>query len=177
MTEKRFTDIEHDYENARIRCKDNGMFMLYAIYENDDGLPTLGDLLNEQDNRIEELETENNQLKREKERYKRLSEIRDENINNRILSIKEFINNCEDEKVKNTLEDLFYSEVKEYDLAKENRTLKKDNEQLKFKLNECKEHKLFSRRQLKKENIMLKEEIETLHEQLVHGIEDLCGDD
>lgn len=80
-----------------------------------------------ENNRLKE---ENNQLKREKERYKRLSEIRAENINNRILSIKEFINNCEDEKVKDTLEDLFYSEVKEYDLAKENRELKKEVERL-----------------------------------------------
>ena len=58
MTEKRFTDIEHDYENARIRCKDDGLFMLYAIYEDDDGLPTLGDLLNE-------LNDENEQLKQQ----------------------------------------------------------------------------------------------------------------
>ena len=78
-----------------------------------------------------ELKKKNIRLNREKERYKRLSEIRDENINNRILSLKEFINNCEDEKVKNILEDLFYSEVKEYDLAKENGELKKENEQLK----------------------------------------------
>lgn len=59
MTEnKRFTDIEHDYENARIKCKDDGLFMLYAIYEDDDGLPTLGDLLNG-------LSEENEQLKQE----------------------------------------------------------------------------------------------------------------
>ena len=57
MTEKRFTDIEHDYENARIRCKVNGMFMLYAIYENDDGLPTLGSLLNEQEELTKRLKT------------------------------------------------------------------------------------------------------------------------
>ena len=80
---------------------------------------------------LNKLSEENNQLKREKKRYKQLSEIRAENINNRILSIKEFINNCEDEKVKDTLEDLFYSEVKEYDLAKENRKLKKEVERLK----------------------------------------------
>ena len=74
------------------------------------------------------VEKEKEELKKEKERYKQLSEIRDENINNRILSLKEFINNCGDEKVKNALEDLFYSEVKEYDLAKENRELKKEKE-------------------------------------------------
>ena len=88
----------------------------------------MADAINKEFNKLSE---ENNQLKREKERYKRLSEIRDENINNRILSLKEFINNCEDEKVKNILEDLFYSEVKEYNLAKENRKLKRENEQLK----------------------------------------------
>lgn len=88
----------------------------------------MADAINKEFNKLSE---ENNQLKREKERYKLLSEIRDENINNRILSLKEFINNCEDAKVKNTLEDLFYSEVKEYDLAKENRKLKEENEQLK----------------------------------------------
>lgn len=81
-------------------------------------------------NKLNELTHENNQLKREKKRYKQLSEIRAENVNNRILTIKEFINNCEDEKVKDTLEDLFYSEVKEYDLAKENRELKKEVERL-----------------------------------------------
>ena len=80
----------------------------------------IGDLMNEQEEKIQ-------QLKREKERYKRLSEIRDEHINNRILSLKEFINNCEDEKVKTILEDFFYSEVKEYNLAKENRKLKRYN--------------------------------------------------
>ena len=93
MTEKRFTDIEHDYENARIRCKNNGMFMLYAIYENDDGLPTLGDLLNEQEElikrlkrireeqietilkqkrKMQELETRN---KRQYERLKQLTDL------------------------------------------------------------------------------------------------------
>ena len=56
MTEKRFTDIEYDYENARIKCKENGLFMMYAIYEDDGGLLTLEDLLNG-------LADENEQLK------------------------------------------------------------------------------------------------------------------
>ena len=80
---------------------------------------------------LSKLQEENEQLKRKKERYKQLSEIRDETINNLILSIKEFADNCEDEKVKNILKDLLYSEVKEYDLAKENRKLKKEVERLK----------------------------------------------
>ena len=60
---KRFTDIEHDYENARIRCKDNGIFMLYAIYEDDDGLTTLGYLLNEQEEKVQSLQKANNSLR------------------------------------------------------------------------------------------------------------------
>lgn len=89
------------------------------------------DELNEQDERIQELEDENERLKQEKERYKRLSEIRNEQINNRILTIREFIDNCSNEDVKNALQDLFYSEVNEYDLAKENRKLAEENDSLK----------------------------------------------
>lgn len=75
MTEnKRFTDIEHDFENARIRCKDNGMFMLYAIYENDDGLPTLGDLLNELSDENKQLKQQNIELQERNDRqYDRLT--------------------------------------------------------------------------------------------------------
>ena len=58
MTNKRFTNIEHDYENAWIKCKDNGDFMIYAIYkELDESLPSLEDLLNG-------LSEENEQLKK-----------------------------------------------------------------------------------------------------------------
>ena len=47
MAGKRFTNIEHDYENAWIKCNDNGDFMIYAIYkELDESLPSLEDLLN-----------------------------------------------------------------------------------------------------------------------------------
>ena len=61
MTEKRFTNIEHDYENAWIKCNDNGDFMIYAIYkELDESLPSLEDLLNG-------LSEENEQLKQFKE--------------------------------------------------------------------------------------------------------------
>ena len=89
------------------------------------------------DERIK-LKKENEQLAKEKERYKRLSEIRREEINNRILTIKEFIENCSDNKVKKILKDLFHSEVKEYDLSAQNRKLLHENEQLKsdnFNLN------------------------------------------
>ena len=76
------------------------------------------------------LKDENEQLKKEKARYKRLSEIRNEEINNRILTIKEFIDNCSNEKVKKALEDLFYSEVNEYDLSKKYRKLYDKNKKL-----------------------------------------------
>ena len=104
MTEKRF------YTDGKYVMQDEGLYVICNGEHDADVVATaLNELL---------------EVKREKERYKRLSEIRAENINNRILSLREFINNCEDEKVKNALEDLFYSEVKEYDLAKENRELK-----------------------------------------------------
>ena len=62
MTEKRFTNIEHDYENAWIKCNDNGDFMIYAIYkELDEGLPALEDLMNG-------LAEENEKLKQFKEK-------------------------------------------------------------------------------------------------------------
>ena len=69
-----------------------------------------------------------NDLYRQKERYKRLSEIRDEKIDNYILTIKEFRDNCPDDKVKDILNDLFYSELNEYDISKECRELKKELE-------------------------------------------------
>ena len=59
MTAKRFTNIEHDYENAWIKCNDDGDFMIYAIYkELDESLPSLEDLLNG-------LSEENEQLKQQ----------------------------------------------------------------------------------------------------------------
>ena len=79
---------------------------------------------------VNALYEENEQLKKQKARYKRLSEIRNEEINNRILTIKEFIDNCSNEKVKKALEDLFYSEVNEYDLSKKYRKLYDKNKKL-----------------------------------------------
>ena len=115
MTEKRF------YTDGQYVMQDGEVYVICNGEHNADVVATA----------LNELLDKNEELKREKERYKQLSEIRNENINNRILTLKEFINNCEDEKVKNTLEDFFYSEVKEYDLAKENRKLKKENGELK----------------------------------------------
>ena len=61
---KRFSNIEHDYENAWIKCNDNGDFMIYAIYkELDESLPSLEDLLNG-------LSEENEQLRNEVKEYK-----------------------------------------------------------------------------------------------------------
>ena len=79
--------------------------------------------------RIKELEKENEQLKKSSERYKQLSEIREKEINNRILTIKEFIDNTDGE-IKKALKELFYSEVKEYDVSDRLRELKKENKEL-----------------------------------------------
>ena len=89
------------------------------------------DLLNKLNEENKGLKEENEQLKKQKAKYKRLSEIRNEEINNRILTIKEFMDNCSNEKVKKALEDLFYSEVNEYDLSKKYRKLREENEDLK----------------------------------------------
>lgn len=60
---KRFTNIEHDYENAWIKCNDNGDFMIYTIYkELDESLPSLEDLLNGLSEENEQLKEKNEQL-------------------------------------------------------------------------------------------------------------------
>lgn len=118
MTEnKRFT-----YLNAS-KSKDIGSFFC-------NGIPLTNEEVVDE---LQGLSDENFELKRKKERYKRLSEIREEEINNRILTIKEFINNSDGE-LKEALRNLFYSEVIEYDLSKQYRELKKENEQLKQEL-------------------------------------------
>lgn len=116
MTEKRFTYLDAS------RNKYIGSFFCNDVPLTNDEVV---DLLNE-----------NEQLKQKNERYKRLIEIKNEQINNRILTIREFIDNCSNEVVKNALQDLFYSEVNEYDLAKENRVLCRENERMTNKLNE-----------------------------------------
>lgn len=68
---KRFTDIEHDYENAWIKCKDNGDFMIYAIYADlDEGLPSLEDLLNGLDGTVKSLTDDYEQLLKENKELK-----------------------------------------------------------------------------------------------------------
>ena len=83
---------------------------------------------------IRNLQKENSELKLKSNKYKILSEVRKKEIHNRILSIRDYINDCEDENVKQELKGLFHSEVKEYDLSNELRELKKENEQLKEKI-------------------------------------------
>ena len=88
MTEKRFTNIEHDYENAWIKCNDDGDFMIYAIYkELDESLPSLEDLLNGLSEENKELQERNNrQAKRlddiyqliEQKDWRALSDIMDD---------------------------------------------------------------------------------------------------
>ena len=120
MTRKRFTiDVEENTQEN-------------ALFE-DDKFVCFEDDTDEYLKKINEMLDENEQLAKEKERYKRLSEIRREEINNRILTIKEFIENCSDNKVRMVLKELFYSEVNEYDLSSENRKLLHENEQLKSK--------------------------------------------
>lgn len=114
-----------------LNIQDNAPKGYLYLLEEQGGVNALCNLLNGFNDKNNRLENENEQLKQKKERYKLLSEIRDEKINNRILTIKEFISNCSDDIVKNELENLFYSEVNDYDLAKENRKLKRENEQLK----------------------------------------------
>ena len=165
MTEKRFILKYSEYDCANgeiIQAEpyfiDTKEEYVDTDYFTIDGYPTMSDeqvleLLNKNEqlkqetyemgkriielaNEKRDLKDENEQLKRKKERYKLLSEIRDEKINNRILTIKEFIDNCSDDFVKNELEKLFYSEVKEYDLAKENRQLKHDYGQLQYEMSQ-----------------------------------------
>ena len=88
------------------------------------------------------LRKENEELKIKKERQERLSEIWEQEINNRILSLKEFIENCHDDAVKKALKDYFYSTVNEYDLSAKYRELKKENEKLKKELFEAEEEYL-----------------------------------
>lgn len=124
MTEhKRFVYYEHKGAD----------YILDTPNKSLDFIEMLGDCLEAEEivDLLNCLNDENKQLKKQKVKYKRLSEIRDEEINNRILTIKEFMDNCSNEKVKKALEDLFYSEVNEYDLSKKYRKLCEENEDLK----------------------------------------------
>ena len=124
MTEKRFVYYEHKGADYILENPNTDL----------DFIEMLGDCLDEKEivNRLNGLYEENKELEQQKERYKRLSEIREKEINNRILTIKEFIDDYSDDYgIKNVLLDLFHSEVKEYDLSKEYMALKKENEQLK----------------------------------------------
>ena len=128
MTQKRFVYYEHKGADYILENPNTDL----------DFIEMLGDCLDEKEivNKLNGLYEENNELKRQKERYKRLSEIREKEINNRILTIKEFIDDYSDDYgIKNVLLDLFHSEVKEYDLSKEYMALKKENEQLKQRNN------------------------------------------
>ena len=57
MSEKRFTDVNVDFEQSWIRLKDNGDFLIFPISFNDKeeyGLETLEDLLNGLSDKIDE---------------------------------------------------------------------------------------------------------------------------
>ena len=89
MTNERFTNIEHDYENAWIKCNDNGYFMIYPIYkELDESLPSLGDLLNGLSKENEQLKQENEQLKEKIARQKFSKRMMKNNIKDYERAIK-----------------------------------------------------------------------------------------
>ncbi len=48
--------------------------------------------------------------------------------------------------------------------------LNDENEQLKFQLDECQNHKLYSRRELEKENEQLKKQLQSEHQMLQNAI-------
>ena len=101
----------------------------------------LFDWINEADDIVDllnELHEENKQLIREKERYKRLHAIAHEQIDNRILTIQNFIEECSDEKIKKALKKLLCTEVLDYDVSAKNRALIDENEQLKKENEELK---------------------------------------
>ena len=91
------------------------------------------DLINTQSETISNLKKKNEQIIRKKERYKTLCMIAHEQIDNRILTIKNFVKECSDDKVKRALEKLLCTEVLDYDVSVKNRALIDENEQLKQK--------------------------------------------
>ena len=111
---------------------------------------------------LNKLTEENKELKKGKTRYELLYRHSKEEISNRILSIKEHIENCSDNQVKQSLQELFYSEVIEYDISKENRRLRTENDQLRQKIKE-----------LEVENESQSDAIDGLQEFIAHnGMED-----
>ena len=85
MSDKRFTDVNVDFEESWIMLKDNGDFLIFPISFNDKeeyGLETLEDLLNGLSDKIEEQQTTISQLKQEigewkKENRKLLDQIQE----------------------------------------------------------------------------------------------------
>lgn len=80
---------------------------------------------------LSQLNDENEQLIREKERYKTLHRIACEQIDNRILTIKNFVEECSDDNVKKALKKLLCTEVQAYDVSAKNSALIDENEKLK----------------------------------------------
>ena len=85
MSEKRFTDVNVDFEQSWIRLKDNGDFLIFPISFNDKeeyGLETLEDLLNGLSYKIDEQQAIIKSLKEENEQLrKELKEIKENPIN------------------------------------------------------------------------------------------------
>ena len=64
-----------------------------------------------------------------------------EQIDNRILTIQNFVEECSDDKVKQALKKLLCTEVKQYDVSAKNSALIDENEKLKKIKNQYKGQK------------------------------------
>lgn len=125
---------------------------------------------------LSQLNDENEQLIMEKERYKTLYRIAREQIYDRILTIKNFIEDCSDDNVKKALKKLLCTDVQRYDVSAKNSALIDENEQLKKEYQKLKHrHSLLhdecldlecERDSLKKDVNSLEEENEQLKQRL-----------
>ena len=119
------------------------------------------ELINTQSETISDLEKENEQIIIKKERYKTLCMIAHEQIDNRILTIKNFVEECSDDKVKKALKKLLWTEVQEHDVSAKNRALINENKELKTKVDFYKDFQTDAR-ELDKENEQLKQDNDKL---------------
>ena len=121
MSEKRFTDVNVDFENSWIRLKDNGDFLIFPISFNDKeeyGLETLEDLLNalsdkidEQQDKIDEMEKNFDDLVKWSSKIAKRNVVLDE----KIAKIQQAIQIAYEEKPYPTIEDIQtkYKELQE----------------------------------------------------------------
>ena len=77
------------------------------------------------------------------------------------------VNEVEAEEIVEVMNNL---DIKARERSKALSKLQKENEQLKFQLDECQNHKLYSRRELEKENEQLKKQLQSEHQMLQNAI-------